>query len=33
MSIYVMVAFVEEQGKENLNWDSLKAWKKVNWRD
>ena len=33
MSIYVLVAFVDAEGKENLTWDNLKRWKENNWKE
>lgn len=32
MSIYVLIAYVEEVGKENVTFEGLKAWKEQNWR-
>lgn len=33
MSIYVILEYVEEVGKNNVSWDGLKKWKKENWRE
>lgn len=32
MSIYVLIAYVDEVGKENATFEGLKAWKEQNWR-
>lgn len=33
MSIYVLIAYVEEVGKKKATWEGLKAWKEENWRE
>ena len=33
MSIYVLLAYVDEVGKENATFEGLKEWKKINWRE
>nr|DAY96663.1 MAG TPA: hypothetical protein [Caudoviricetes sp.] len=32
MSIYVLIAYVDEVGKENATFEGLKVWKEQNWR-
>lgn len=32
MSIYVLMAYVEEVGKKNISWEGLKKFKE-SWRD
>lgn len=33
MSIYCLIAYVEEVGKENATFKGLKLWKELNWRE
>ena len=32
MSIYVLIAYAESEGKKNISWEGLKKFKKENWR-
>ena len=33
MSIYGLITYVEEVGKENATFQGLKLWKESNWRE
>lgn len=33
MSIYSLIAFVEENPDKDINWISYKQWLKKNWRE
>ena len=33
MSIYCLIAYFDEVGKENAKFEGLKEWKEKNWRE
>ncbi len=33
MSIYVLIEYINEVGKENATFEGLKEWKEKNWRE